>query len=325
MEISEKYPDLWAGIKNGFESNRLAHAYVVVGQPRGEGLEFVEAFLKLIFCTASQKPCNHCSGCQLVETHKHVDTLWIEPQSKSRKIKVDEVRALVHRVSQTSFEGGWKAGIILAADCMNPSAANALLKTLEEPPAKTLILLVTNSPQALLPTIISRCQKLVLPEENYTNQEFWYEPLLELLREMPPQSGLAAARLASALKAILDQIKKVVSDEISGQFDADEGLDESKLKIILESRVSARLKETQAELFRVILDWHRDVLVLVSSGKEEELLFENDRNILTAQAEKHTQGSALKALQIIEQMVVRLERNLPPLQVFDAAFRTLIC
>jgi len=324
MQIADKYPELWAGIQKSVLENRLAHAYVIVGSPRGDGLAFTEAFLQLLFCEAEQKPCGICTSCRLVPEHKSVDAFWLEPQSKSRQIKVAEIRDLLNKISQTSFKGGWKVAIILAADCMNPQAANALLKTLEEPPDKTLLLLVTNAPQTLLPTIISRCQRLVLSTEDSDEQESWHEPLLNLLREMPPKNGLDAARLASGLKAILDQVKKEVSTRVTQQFNHNENLDESKLKTIFESRVGAQLKETQAELFRVILDWHRDLLLLVSTHEEKELIFSRDREILLAQATRHTKGSILKALQTIEKMVERLDRNLPPLQIFDDAFRTLI-
>ena len=324
MQIADKYPELWAGIQKSVLENRLAHAYVIVGSPRGDGLAFTEAFLQLLFCEAEQKPCGVCNECYLVQTHKHVDVFWLEPQSKSRQIKVDEIRDLVKRMNQTSFEGGWKAAVILAADCMNAQSANALLKTLEEPPQKTLILLVTDSPQALLPTIISRCQRLTLSVEDSDDQELWYEPLLEILREMPPSSGLAAFQLASRFKKLLDQIKERVSDEISEQFNPDEAIDESKRKEIFESRVKARLKEVQARLFRIILDWYRDLLVLVSTGEEKELIFADEQDVLFLQTEKYTREAILKAIKNIEQMIGRLNQNLPVMHILDAAFRALI-
>ncbi|VGO21352.1 DNA polymerase III subunit [Pontiella sulfatireligans] len=325
MEAVDMHAEAWEGIRNGFETGRLAHAYVIVGSPRGNALHFAESFLKLLFCESAEKPCNECVACRKVEAHKHVDTLWIEPQSKSRQIKADEVRALVHRMTQTSFEGGWKAGIILSAECMNTNSANVLLKTLEEPPPKTILLLVTSSPQALLPTIISRCQKIVLSEGKAGEMDAdWEEPLMGILRDLPPMGGLDAARLASRLKGLFDLLKAGIADAVENDLDlGEEALDESKLKVILEARTSSLLKEVQADVFRIMLDWHRDVLMLASNIDSRHLAFSGEQRILEEQAKSHTPASALQAIQVVEGMARRLERNIPDLQVFDEAFRKL--
>jgi DNA polymerase-3 subunit delta' len=325
MEVMDMHEEAWQGIRNGYESGRLAHAYVIVGSPRGNALQFAESFLKLLFCESSEKPCNECSSCRRVEAHKHVDTLWIEPQSKSRQIKADEVRALVQRITQTSFEGGWKAGVILAADCMNTNSANVLLKTLEEPPPKTILLIVTDSPQALLPTIISRCQKVVLSDGKAGMPDsVWQAPLMNILRALPPAGGLDAARLASSLKSLFDTVKAGIADAVEDDLDqADEALDESKLKDIVDARTNALLKEVQADVFRVILDWHRDVLMLTSEIDEACIIFSDELSVLREQAKLHTSGSALQAIQVVEGMARRLDRNIPDLQIFDEAFRKL--
>jgi len=219
MEVDDLHAEIWEGIRNSFESGRLAHAYVIVGSPRGNALRFAESLLKLLYCDGAEKPCNHCTNCRLVDSHKHVDTLWIEPQSKARQIKADEVRGLVHRMTQTSFEGGWKAGILVSAECMNVNSANILLKTLEEPPPKTILLLVTDSPQSLLPTIISRCQKIVLSNgKGDAGDEAWQTSLMEIMRELPPANGLAAAQLAGRLKAILDAVKAEIAHAVEDEL-----------------------------------------------------------------------------------------------------------
>jgi len=326
METTDLYTEAWEGIRSSFDSGRLAHAYVIVGSPRGNALEFSEALLKLLFCESAEKPCNECVGCRQMQAHKHVDTLWIEPQSKSRQIKAEEVRGLVRRMTQTSFEGGWKAGILVSAECMNTTSANILLKTLEEPPPKTILLLITDSPQALLPTIISRCQKIVLSEgKAVAVDSLWHAPLMELLHELPPKSGLGASRSAGTLKAIFDAVKAEIADTVMEALGpADEALDESKLKDVLDARINARLKEVQSEVFRIMLDWHRDILLLVSGVDEEHLIFPEDRNVLVEQARAYTQPSALQAIQVVEGMATRLARNIPPAQIFDEAFRKLV-
>jgi DNA polymerase-3 subunit delta' len=326
MEAIDLYAEAWEGIQKSVESGRLAHAYVIVGSPRGNALQFVEDFLKLLYCSASEKPCNACTNCRLIESHKHVDTLWIEPKSKSRQILADDIRALIKRMTQTSFEGGWKSGIVLSADCMNVNSENALLKTLEEPPQKSVLLLVTESPQALLPTIISRCQKIVLAEGSGNKTDaLWNAPLMDLLQELPPTSGLGAARFGSQLKGLLDVVKAEISEAVEEELGSnDEGLDESKLKEILAARTNARLKEVQSEVFRIMLDWHRDILMLTSKVDEAHLIFPESKEVLAVQAAQHTQSSLLLAIEVVAGMARRLDRNIPDVQIFDEAFRKLI-
>ena len=191
---------------------------------------------------------------------------------------------------------------------------------------KTILLLVTDSPQGLLPTIISRCQKIVLsPGKGGAMDEVWHSPLMEILHNLPPTGGLGAARLASQLKRLFDIVKEGIADAVVEDLDQnDEALDESKLKAILEARTNARLKEVQADVFRVMLDWHRDVLMLASGIDSKELLFPKNLSILSEQATRHTQGSALQAIQVVEGMARRLDRNIPDLQIFDEAFRKLV-
>jgi hypothetical protein len=326
MNAIDLHADAWEGIRKGYEADRLAHAYVIVGSPRGNALQFAETFLKLLFCDHAEKPCHVCVACRQVAGHKHVDNLWIEPQSKSRQIKADEIRALVHRMTQTSFEGGWKAGIILSADCMTPQAANVLLKTLEEPPPKTLLLLVTHSPQALLPTILSRCHKIVLETDGSDSLDAdWRLPLMNVLYDLPPSNGLSAARLASQLNTLFDVIKAGIADLVEEELgQRAEALDETKMKDILAARTHARLKEVQADVCRVILDWHRDVLLLASNITPEHLIFPEELEALAGQAKFQTANSALQAVLTVEAMAQRLSRNIPDLQIFDEAFRQLV-
>lgn len=326
METIDLHTEAWEGIRNSCETGRLAHAYIIVGSPRGNALKFAESFLKLLYCESAARPCSHCTNCRLIDAHKHVDTLWIEPQSKARQIKADEVRGLVHRMTQTSFEGGWKAGILVSAECMNVNSANILLKTLEEPPPKSMLLLVTDSPQALLPTIISRCQKIVLSTDKADKADtVWQDPLMEIMRELPPGGGLDAARLAGRLKTILDVVKAEIAYAVEEELgNNDEALDESKLKDVMDARTNARLKEVQSEVFRIMLDWHRDILLLVSKADTEHLIFPDEQSALAEQAMRHTQASALQSTQVVEGMARRVERNIPAAQIFDEAFRKLV-
>ena len=150
----------FALLRNSFEGGRLAQAYVVAAPPRGSGSELALRLLQLIYCESADRPCGECRQCVEVAGYSHPDVLWVEPQKKSRVIAVDQIRAVEQRIYHTSFLGGWKACVLLGADRLSPGAANAFLKTLEEPPGRSIFLLLTDGPQFLLPTILSRCQRI---------------------------------------------------------------------------------------------------------------------------------------------------------------------
>ena len=201
------------GLKQGYEAGRLAHAYLVVGSPRGNALAFAESFLQFLFCREKNRPCGKCPECGRVKRHEHPDVLWLQPETKSRKIDIEQIREeLTPRISRTSYGGGWKVGVILYADRLTEGAANAFLKTLEEPPGSSLLLLVTNSVQHLLPTIVSRCQRIVL-SAGQEEEGHWQAALLDVLRRGPPQDSIEALIQSGRLKTILNEIKKVVSAE----------------------------------------------------------------------------------------------------------------
>ena len=107
--------------------------------------------MQLLFCESEPPPCGECIRCRHVHDRTEPDIHWVFPEKKSRVISVDQIRdTIVSQMSQTSFGGGWKVGVITGADRLNTAAANAFLKTLEEPTEKTLFLLLSDLPQELL-------------------------------------------------------------------------------------------------------------------------------------------------------------------------------
>jgi DNA polymerase III subunit delta' len=139
-------------------SGRVAHAYLFSGPP-GVGKELVAfGFIKALFCQ-SGSACGKCPSCRKLESGNHPDLHRVEPDGQF--IKIDQIRVLQKELGYRPYEAPRKACIIDAAERFNLSSGNALLKTLEEPPGKAIIMLLTSSPESVLPTIRSRCQQLV--------------------------------------------------------------------------------------------------------------------------------------------------------------------
>src|SRR5436190_22479140 len=162
-------------LQRSLERGRLGHAYLFSGQELNE-LEGVALTLaKTLNCLEPVKKngvavdcCDKCVSCQKVEHGNHADVFWIRPESKLRVIRMNQVvrredspaRVLLEFVNLKPTESEYKIAIVVCADRMNEQAANAFLKTLEEPPAKSILVLLTTEPQRILETIFSRCLRL---------------------------------------------------------------------------------------------------------------------------------------------------------------------
>ena len=179
-------------------ATQRGHALLLQAAPGHGALEFGLSLAQAMLCEASDStamPCHHCGSCKLVQAQLHPDlfvllpealrrtTGWVlsgeKPDSDdakrkpSRQIRIDEVRGLIDWSQKTSARGRGKVALLHPADTMNIQAASALLKTLEEPPPGTRLLLTTADPNWLLPTVRSRCQHVVLPAPARDQARAW--------------------------------------------------------------------------------------------------------------------------------------------------------
>ncbi|NNM81627.1 MAG: DNA polymerase III subunit delta' [Burkholderiales bacterium] len=156
-------------------SNRLPHALLLKGRAGIGKLDFAVEFSRALLCTspdAAGGACGTCPSCNWLASGSHPDFRRVEPAEESKgQITVEQVRSLYGFVGMTS--GGYRIVLLHPADAMNASAANALLKTLEEPPGNTLFILVSSRPNHLLPTILSRCRIIAMPRPDPEQAEKW--------------------------------------------------------------------------------------------------------------------------------------------------------
>ena len=144
-------------------SGRLSHALLLHEAPGAGGDWLAGWAARLVLCHNPERaPCGGCPGCARAAALQHPDLMLVRPLEDSRQIRIEQVRELSAELALTSHGGGYKVGLITPADALNRFAANALLKTLEEPPPRTLLVLVATQPSRLPPTVISRCQRLRL-------------------------------------------------------------------------------------------------------------------------------------------------------------------
>jgi DNA polymerase-3 subunit delta' len=133
----------------------------------------VKQMAAAVLCRSAHKPCGFCHDCALFAADNHPDFHQITVEKGSKSINVEQIRQVNRMAQESSQLGGYRVITITSADRMNESAANALLKTLEEPPPHCCFILVTRQISQLIPTIVSRCQQMVLPEPDQEQVIQW--------------------------------------------------------------------------------------------------------------------------------------------------------
>jgi DNA polymerase III subunit delta' len=157
----------WAAnmLQQHIAGGKMRHAYLFSG-PTGVGRRTLALrFAQAVNCTQPPAPgyaCGTCRTCQQIKRMQFTDLSVIQSEDEGSVLKVDQIRALQHDLSLAPYEGGFRVALLLRFEEANPSAQNAMLKTLEEPNPKVLLLLTADDPENLLPTITSRCEVLRL-------------------------------------------------------------------------------------------------------------------------------------------------------------------
>ncbi len=158
LELLEAHAPLWEKMHQLLQKNRFPHSLLFVG-PRHENItQFVNRLIAVLICE-NKSPCEQCRACHLLIQGIHPDIHYIRPEGTSSAIKVEQVRELQQNIYQTPQCGARRFIVIDPADKMNISAANALLKILEEPPSHTIFILIAEQLSSIPATILSRCQK----------------------------------------------------------------------------------------------------------------------------------------------------------------------
>lgn len=161
---------LWQRLVAYKVNQRLPSGLMLCGLPSVDKKTLAKQFAQLILCSQSNKQaCGQCRSCILFAAGNHPDFIEVHPEEDSSVIKIDQIRALTETLAQTSALGNYQVATVIKAEDMNRAAANALLKTLEEPHGAVTLILVSEQPSAVPATIRSRCQLLTLSEPTSLN------------------------------------------------------------------------------------------------------------------------------------------------------------
>jgi len=209
----------WQRLMAARQSGRMPHALLLTG---GLGLGkswFAHRLAAALLCTEPQaegRPCGSCQGCRLLRAGTHPDFTWIQPEEPGKAIKIDAVREFTQKEGLTSRSGGYKIIIIEPADALNTAAANSLLKTLEEPVERTVMVLVTANAGRLPATIRSRCQRYHFTSPEPTIAQSWLAEQIPDSAHIPLLLSLASGAPVLALNyardGILEERARVLDD-----------------------------------------------------------------------------------------------------------------
>lgn len=311
-------PKLPEQLRRSLQHERLAHAYLFIG-PRGAGkTDAAVALAQALNCGREEHDaCGQCPSCRAIASHEHPDIHWVEPESKSRRIQIDQIREFERAVSLKANRARVKAGIIVDADCMTENGANAFLKTLEEPPANTIILLLTAEPQRLLPTILSRCLRVILEKTVAVELSPSRAKTLELLVEFAtaPQPGIVHAyRLHAALTTLLAGMRKEISEALEAEaenerWDELESEAREKLEDQLAARIEGEYRGRREEVLEEMYAWFADIVLCAAGAEEPALTHPQHRDVLQKAAGQINYDKAVAHLEAVERVRDAMSRN----------------
>jgi len=261
-------------LQRSLARGRLGHAYLFTGHRLEELERLARTLAKTLNCQRPVKKggvaidcCDECPSCRKIDNETHVDIHWARPESKSRIVTVEQTRELMREIQLKPTEAEYKVAIIAAADRLNTQAANAFLKTLEEPPAKSVLILLSTEPQRILETILSRCLRLNFSTEAGRSldaaQAEWLARFGALAADRQ-KSLLGRYRLLDVLLQKLAEIRTGVDEALTARSplqrydDVEKDLRE-RWEDELTAAIEAEYRRQRADLLLLVQWWLRDV------------------------------------------------------------------
>ncbi len=271
-------------LQRSLERGRLAHGYLFIGHQLDQLEALARTLAKALNCLHPVKRggvaidcCDQCLNCQKIEHGNHADVFWVRPESKLRQIRIRQIvrrensppRVLLDAVNLKPTESQHKVAVIVAADRMNEEAANAFLKTLEEPPPHSVLILLTTEPQRVLETIRSRCLRLSFagegPQQLAPAQLDWLASFSEMAAA-DQKSLLGRYRLMDVLLKKLNAVKESIDETLTARSplekydDVEEHL-RDKWDQELKAAIEAEYRRQRADFLLAMQWWLRDVWV----------------------------------------------------------------
>jgi DNA polymerase-3 subunit delta' len=291
---------------NGLAKGRVSHATLIIGPPNIGKTTVACVFAQALNCANSQPmPCGECLACQKVVSGNHPDVRILDAPDQS--LRIDEVRNLQRELALSPHEGRWRVAVLSDFERATLEAANALLKTLEEPPAQVALVLTATEADVLLPTIVSRCQVLSLRPLSIPSVK---EALMSHWGAHPAQAEvlacLSGGRLGWAVRALQDESLLARRSEHLDNLAS--LMSKGRVERLAYASELSRDALVVREVLAVWLGWWRDVLLL-SSGSQVALTNVDRRAMLVQQAGQVTIRQAQRMVAQLCAAIKNLDRN----------------
>jgi DNA polymerase-3 subunit delta' len=273
-------------LRRSLERGRLAHAYLFAGHQLEDLEALARTLAKTLNCRqpvrgAGLAPidcCDQCLSCRKIDHGNHADVHWVRPESRSRVVTIEQMRELMQEINLKPTEAEYKVAILVSVDRLNVQAANAFLKTLEEPPPKSVLILLTTEPQRILETISSRCLRLNFAGEGLrpltADEREWLRKFSEMAAT-EQKSLMNRYRLLDVLLQRLGGMRSATEKDLTERSplqryaDADQELRE-KWEQELTAAIEAEYRRQRSDLMVLLERWFRDVWLQTLAARPED-------------------------------------------------------
>jgi DNA polymerase-3 subunit delta' len=300
-------------LKRALQSDQMPHALLFIGNEGvGKGSTAL-ALAQALNCEnrqSDQDACGQCRSCRFFAAGGHPDYWQISPDGESGQpqIKIEQIRELRRQVGYHPLAGSWRVVLLKPAETLNEAAANALLKTLEEPPAGNLFILTASGDRDLLPTIVSRCRRLT----------FSAIPQSILIRELQDRKGLgpeqaslvAAINYGSLGRALAEDLPDLLAkrDQVVNELGL---LQEGSTGQVLQWATDKGKKAVKLDSFIVFARlWYRDLLALTCQATPGQLVNQDRLADLVSQEQHLTSTVILGRLEALSSLQRQVRANL---------------
>ena len=298
-----------AHMKKAVSEGKTSHAYILNGE-KGMGKKLLaHAFSMTLQCEqGGEEPCMECRSCKQAEGRNHPDIKWITHE-KPNTISVEEVRdQLVNDMAIKPYSGKYKIYIIDEGEKMTPAAQNTLLKTIEEPPAYGIVIILTSNKEMLLQTILSRCVSLnlrPLKDEEMKRYLISHENVPDYQAAMAVR--FAGGNLGRAIDIISSDDFIAMKDDVVRALKNVYKMTASDINQLVKEHTV--YKNDMDAYLNLIIMWFRDVLLYKASNRKEALMFEAEWEIIEKQAREVSYEGVQEVLMEIDNLKGRLKSN----------------
>ena len=293
-------------LRRSAASGRSSHAYLFLGGAGAGKRLIANTFAKALQCEGTHHPCDSCKSCHAFNHGNHPDVIYFQPLKNGKTYTIEDVREqLLETVDLKPFQYEKKIYIIEKADTLNIQSQNALLKTLEEPPAHAVFLLLAERAEAFLPTILSR---VVVMKIRPLSEETVAEYLMQAghtAEESHILSAYAQGRIGQALELVADEGFREMRQDILGKLEALPSMSEGDAYLLAKDLESYK---NDLRFLDIMELWYRDLLT-AKSLREEGYLIQKDKKDAIFRAAKEPAAALAEKAAAVRTARMRLAQN----------------